>query len=263
MFGVDDAITGGLNLAGGLFGMGEEASARRRAREAMLQGIGTLQGADVEAGNAWQDAVEDPAGRTAQLRALAQLQDIGDQRGMDVGSKAAFQEAAGESAMREKAQRDAAEQGMRARGFGGSGAGFASALSGAQGGANSLAGAGAIFASQARQRALDAIKGGAQVGGQVRQGDADFQGRKLNATNLVNVFNAGQRWSKAQGVAGGYRDLAGVYTGQGQRANANLTAAGQAAGAAGAGMYGFLKDQPENPYGSYGARAGAGVGGRY
>jgi len=116
------------------------------------------------------------------------------------------------------------------RGFGGSGNEIASQLTASQGGANSLAGAGAQYAAQARQRALQALQGAATVGSDVRQGDFRFQGAKNNATNLANQFNAGMRWNKALGVNSGYGNIAQSYQKQGEQAQKNATAIGSGAG---------------------------------
>lgn len=136
---------------------------------------------------------EDPSTRNAQMSALQQFQQLG-RTGFGAQDRAALNQVQDETARNAEAKRQQIVQNYQARGQGGSGAEIAAALAGAQSSANQASKQGDDIASQASQRALQALTQGATLGGQVRTQDFNVANTKATAADQMNRFNVqGQR----------------------------------------------------------------------
>lgn len=217
-------------FAGGLFGHKAANRNAARARASLQQGLDYMDDTDVQSADAWANQTEDPTGREAQMRALSGLEGVYSARGMDAGAKAAFGQARDQTAQYERGQREAIVSNAQQRGAGGSGQALAAQLGGMQTSTNALGQAGAKFAGDARQRALYALGEAGQLGGNIRGGDASFQGNKANAANAIGQFNAQQRWAKAQGMNAGYQGMANAWDRNGQRQQQFYTGLGNTVG---------------------------------
>jgi hypothetical protein len=164
--------------------------------------------------SAYEGISEDPALRDAQLQALGYLQNLGNQQGMDMGAKVAHQEAMAATAQQERSNRGAIMEDAAQRGMRGSGNELLSQLVGSQGSAQRNAMAGQRAAADARMRALQAMVGAGQLGGQVRGQDWQQNAEKARARDTIGAFNAANsrsaisedfagRLARAQGMASG------------------------------------------------------------
>lgn len=145
-------------------------------------------------------------GRTAQSRALSRLQQLGDEGGMDAQARLAQQQALSTSDQNARGNREAIMQGYARRGMQNSGSEMEAQLSNASNSANSARDAGLSAASEARNRALSALQGSAQVGSQMRGQDIGVQESNQAAENARNAFNA--KMTSATDQYNGNEDLA-------------------------------------------------------
>jgi hypothetical protein len=131
--------------------------------------------------------------------------------------------------------RGAIGQNMAARGVGGSGVEIASQLANQQGAANRNSMAGTQAAADARQRAIAALMGSANIAGNVRGQDS-----------ALAQFNASQRLRQAQGVSGVQQNNAQAADAAGQRSRFDY---GQLGGFIGAGASSLLggDDEEDGP----------------
>lgn len=113
------------------------------------------------------EIAEDPRLKSAQMDSLAQLEERGKQ-GYTIQEKADIQRAMNQSLGVQRGANLAADAQMAQRGISGSGIDIAGRLSRQQGGVNAASQAGLDIASQAQQRALQAMQAAGQLGGQVR-----------------------------------------------------------------------------------------------
>jgi hypothetical protein len=241
------AIGGAVGGLAGLFGGG--GANQRRAVQAQKDALKYLQGINPEAVDAWANAQENTQGRDAQVGYLRQFQEMGDQKGMDLQSRVAQRQAMDASNQAERSQREAVLSNAAQRGTLGSGQELAAQLVAQQGNANRTSSATADFASQARQRALQAMQYGNQTAGNIRQGDASFQQSKLGAANAISSFNAQQRLNKGQLVGNAYSNLSNAYANRGAQQLQQGAGIGQMAGAAlGYGAQALGYGQPAKPF---------------
>jgi hypothetical protein len=192
-FGPWGALIGGA--AGGLMGMlsPEEAN--------LAEIYGNLDPATVEqliaAGEISPTELakitEDPALRSVQMRALANMANLGESGGMDIQAQTAHEQAIQRSAQQERSQREAVLENMAQRGMRGSGAELMAQLQGGQTAATANSMAGAQAASDARTRALQAMAMGGQMAGNVRGQDYSVAANKAQAQDAINRFNAQNR----------------------------------------------------------------------
>lgn len=129
-------------------------------------------------------------GRQAQSRALSRLQQLGDEGGMDAQARLALQQGLSASDQQNKANQSAVMQGMARRGLQNSGDQMAAQLGAASQSANSSRDAALSASAEARNRALAALQGSAQVGGQMRGQDIGIESANQAAENARNAFNA-------------------------------------------------------------------------
>lgn len=209
--------------------------------------------------SAMEGVQTDPRLRTAQMRALEQLERQGMGGGLTLGDRLAQEDAMGEAAAYERGQRGALQQSMAARGMAGSGLEAAQAMVGQQEGANRAARAGMSAAASAQERALRALEESGHMAGNIREQDWGEESERAAARDAVARFNAqargdayasdfDNRMRKAEAQAGVF--------GQGsesQRQRARETAAtwggvGQAGGQA-AGAFAQYEDDRKRRYG--------------
>lgn len=131
----------------------------------------------------------DPRLKAAQLKALASLQEIGDSKGLDLTSRAKYNEMQSQLAQQEQGQRGAIMQNMAARGMSGSGFDLAALLSNSQSQSQNASQQGMNMAAEAQQRALQAIMQSGELGGSIRGQDFYEQAAKAQAQDAINRFN--------------------------------------------------------------------------
>jgi hypothetical protein len=209
-------------MAGGIAGAatGPDGDDERRRILALLEGL------DVETGEVA------PEMRREQTTAIDYLRDLYSEGGMDPAARAALGEAQQSNAAQEKMARGAIGQNAAMRGVGGSGVEVAAQLANQQGGANRNAQTGTRAAADARQRAIQALMGSANIAGSVRGQDS-----------TLAQFNAGQRTRRAGMQADAYGNEATAQDAQGDQRRYDW---GQLGGAAGAGMSSLLDDEEDD-----------------
>lgn len=131
----------------------------------------------------------DPSSREAELNALTKLQQVSDAGGLDAQAKEKEYQAINTSNANEAGQQGAIMQNFAARGVGGSGAQLAAALSADQGSANRGATAGMQSASDAEQRALQALTQSGQIGATLNNQDYKQASDAAAAQDAINRFN--------------------------------------------------------------------------
>lgn len=144
----------------------------------------------------------DPTGRSAELQALAKMQEVGNANGLDAQSRAKIQAAIDSTNSNEKSQRDAIVQNFAARGMGGSGAEMQAQLLASQADANRASQQGMQASADAEQRALQAMMNSSTIGSSVRSQDYTQAAEAAKAQDLINQFNT----RNSQAVAGANTD---------------------------------------------------------
>jgi hypothetical protein len=132
---------------------------------------------------------EDPALREAQLSALKSIQRRGEV-GLTAEDRASLGEITGRLGREAEAKRQQIVQSMQQRGQAGSGAELAAQLSSAQQSATQGSQASLDLASMASQRALDAMRMGGQLGGEIRGQDFNVASTKAKAADELAQFVA-------------------------------------------------------------------------
>lgn len=230
-------------LVGSVIGDAEGEKYRRRALRA-LQDASRMWGAiptDINAlGESTYDlgpsafegvgASLDPATRQAQMRALAQLQEISAAGGLDAQARSAQAQGLAAAAQQDRAQQGALMQQFASRGMGGSNAELGARLAAQQRSTSANALAGLQAGSDAQQRALQALMQSAALGGQVRGQDygqasdlarsrdavaeynarnrQDVSSRNTDRRNQRAQANIDNRFRQAEGQRGSARDIA-------------------------------------------------------
>lgn len=134
-------------------------------------------------------AAADPTSIEAQLRALQGMQDIYAQGGYTASERAQLEQMQRAQASNERSQRQAIVQNAYARGLGGSGAEMAAALAAQQGAANRGAQQAQDIAISGQQRALQALQGAGQLGGQSRGQSFNEAAARASAVDDFNRNN--------------------------------------------------------------------------
>jgi hypothetical protein len=202
-------------MAGGIAGAatGPDGDDERRRILALLEGL------DVETGEVA------PEMRREQTTAIDYLRDLYSEGGMDPQARAALGEAQQSNAAQERMARGAIGQNAAMRGVGGSGVEVAAQLANQQGGANRNAQAGTRAAADARQRAIQALMGSANIAGSVRGQDS-----------TLAQFNAAQRTRKAGMQVDAYGNEAAAQDAAGDERRYDWGQLGGFAGAAVSGL---------------------------
>jgi hypothetical protein len=136
------------------------------------------------------------ANKNAQLRALSELENMGNEGGLRLQDKAALQDAMMDSQVKDRANRQAISADMTRRGMDNSGFDFASQLAAQQSGADRNAKNSLSVAAQAQDRALQSIMGAGDLATKYRGQDFQEQAQKAAAADAINRFNT----SSAQDV---------------------------------------------------------------
>lgn len=139
--------------------------------------------------SAFNDVATDPRLRQAQLDALTQIQDVAKQGGLTAQDRARIAQIESDTATADRGRRDAILQNMRSRGMGGSSQELLAQLQSAQAATDQANQSGLNVAGMAQQRALDAMSGAGQLGGQIRGQDFGEQSTIASSRDAMNQFN--------------------------------------------------------------------------
>ena len=135
----------------------------------------------------------DPATRQAQMEALGGLQDVANQGGMTLTDRARLNQVLGDMGTAERGMREAALQGLRRRGMGGSGMELEASMMAGQQAAQQAAQQSLGVEAMAQQRALDALMQAGQLGGDIRGQDWNQASQAAQAQDAINRFNIANR----------------------------------------------------------------------
>lgn len=139
--------------------------------------------------SAFNQIATDASQKTAQNRALGELESIGYQGGLRLQDKEALQEAQLRNQAQERGERQGIAANMSRRGLGGSGFDAAAQLQAQQSSADRNSQAGLSAAAAAQDRALQAIQGAGSLASQYRTQDFGEQAQKASASDRINAFN--------------------------------------------------------------------------
>jgi hypothetical protein len=126
----------------------------------------------------------------AQQGALNQLQQLGAQGGMSAQDQALQFQLQSDAAQKAKSGREAVMQNAAQRGIGGSGLEMLGQMQAEQGGANANAANQYQINAGAQQRALQAMQGAGQLGGQMQAQQFGQQSAQAQAQDAINRYNA-------------------------------------------------------------------------
>lgn len=140
--------------------------------------------------NAFNNITSTPEFQQAQQSALGQLQQIGSEGGLTAIDRAKIQDVNDQLNQTAKGRTEAVMQNARERGIGGSGLEMASRLQEEQSAADRASRQGTDVAAQAQQRALAAIQGAGQMGGQMQAAEFNRGASKAQAQNAIDAANA-------------------------------------------------------------------------
>lgn len=143
----------------------------------------------------------DPTYKQAELNALAKLQNISNNNGLDSQAQAEYQQAINKANANEHGQRGAIVQNFAQRGQAGSGAELQAQLLASQAEANRASGQGLDIAAQSQQRALQALMSGNSVASQMYNQDYQKQADAARAQDAINQFNTRNSQSVASSNA--------------------------------------------------------------
>lgn len=209
MFGAGTGA--GLEMVTSLIGHLIANGQRAQAEELYNQMLADAEGLDVPAFEAAIDASiqkqkdiqSDPAVREAQMGAMTKMQGIANENGLDPQSRLALQEARQSTDQQARANQMGVQSDMQRRGMSGSGAEIAGQIAGAQGASSRGNMAGLSAASEARQRAMDALRGVGTMAGQVRGQDFAQDDSNRRAATERDMFNSKLRVAaQQQNIAG-------------------------------------------------------------
>jgi len=180
--------------------------------------------------SALEEVSFDPRFQEARLDALAKLQGISEQEGMDLQAKVAMEQALGQARQEASAAQEAAMTSAQRRGIAGSGLEMAMAREGQQDAANRAREASQLQALGAQQRALEALAQGTGLAGELSQEDIALQTAKARAADSVNKFNTAEAIARQQRNVGA-QNVAGLENLRGKeqvgRMNVDLLNQGQ------------------------------------
>lgn len=136
-----------------------------------------------------QNVSTDPRLAQAQMSALQSLADQGNNP-LTMAEKAQLAGVSRDTARQQQGANQAILQNLQQRGMGGAGQELAMKLAQSQQGADRQSQEGMQTMAQAQQRALAAIAGAGQLGGQIRSQDFGEQAAKAQAADAIARFNA-------------------------------------------------------------------------
>ncbi len=131
----------------------------------------------------------DPRLKQAQMDALQGLQDISSGGGLTDMDRSQLAEIQSQEAGQARGAREAILQGAEARGVGGSGLELLSQMQNQQDAATRQSARDTSVAGMAQQRALQALQGAGQLGGQIGQQQFGQQAEIAKAKDAINQFN--------------------------------------------------------------------------
>lgn len=213
-------IGGGISAVGSILGGSTAAKEQKKARQALeramaefnkielpsmenmqftpeqLQYIGDYNPELEEAIRLQSSQMEgvstDPRLQAAQMAALSQLQEIGEQGGMTDSDMAALNLVRRQAAAQDEAKQQQILQNMQQRGIGGSGAELIARLKSSQSAADRMSEQDLNVLQGAQQRALQAMMQSGQLGGQMRSQEFGEKSDIARAQDIVNQFNTQQ-----------------------------------------------------------------------
>lgn len=212
--GIGAPIVGGI--AGNLAGADDREAARKAQEAALAQILGitvpdikdqqitlehlrsagqltpAMEEAILQQQSEMQGISTDPRLKEAQMKALSQLQQMGETP-LTAVETAELNNIRRSTSQQAQARQESILQNMAQRGMGGSGSELAAALSSSQASADRASQEGDRTAAMAQQRALEAIAGAGRMGGQMRDQDFSEQARIAQAQDAINHFNTMQR----------------------------------------------------------------------
>lgn len=141
-------------------------------------------------GTAFEDISTDPNVNNAQLSALSELEQLAD-KGYTLQDEVNQRKFINRANTEARANREAIDQNMQARGLSGSGLAYVSKLQADQENANRLAEQGTDLASANADRRLQAIQGMGDYSSQLRSQQFGEQATKAGAKDAVNNYNTG------------------------------------------------------------------------
>lgn len=260
MFGIDDAISAGGSIVGGLLGGIFSGNSNEKARNALndsfnaaMKAVGDPELAKaivlqqyksagtltpemeqyINAGPSKMENLQEDAagkeGKAAQLNALRTLQQVGA-GGMTAMQRADLNKARMDADRDTQAKLASIMQNAQARGTAGGGSELAAQLSAAQEGANRQSEQGDRIAAMAQQNALEAMGKAGGLGGDIRGQSFNINAERAKAGDIRNQFDV-QNMINAQTRNVGSKNTAQQFNLQNAQniANANITGANQAA----------------------------------
>lgn len=220
MFGVDDALFGGLagagilaNIIGGSSSSDDREAALQQHKDAIqawmdvhvpnIEDQKVLLQQYVQTGRLTpeleqqvnQDASEynkiqtDPRLKEAQLQALSKMQDIGSRGGLNLQEQGAQQKALGDIESQNRGRQEAILNQFAARGQGGSGLELVAQQNAAQQATNRASDTQLDQLGAARQRALQAVMQSGQLAGNLREQDYGEASKRAAAEDAIKRFN--------------------------------------------------------------------------
>ena len=140
--------------------------------------------------SSFNQIVNDPAFKQAQMQALTGLQDVANQGGLTSIDKARMNDIANQEGVQARGAREAISQNAAERGVGGSGLEFLSQLKNQQSTASDQSNRDTSVAADAQQRALQALVDSGTMAGNIRGQDYSEASQKAAAEDAINRFNA-------------------------------------------------------------------------
>ncbi len=151
-----------------------------------------LEGTVSEGPSAYSNISTNPQLRDAQMKALSQLQQLGN-TGLTATDRAALMQIQNQTSGQAQALNKSALANAAQRGMAGGGAELAARLIGSQGAANTGAQAGLNVAAQAQQKALQAMSNAGALGSQMEGQQFGEDAQKAAAADAISRFNTANR----------------------------------------------------------------------
>jgi hypothetical protein len=188
----------GINILGSLIGRKKAEEDRKRAEALQEEAMRLYDDAQAPTldritpermgTEGWDAIPEDFGNRDARNEALRAIMAMGEQGGMDPGSRLAMEEARRAAALQDTQQRQAITQGMARRGMGGAGEAMMQ-LQAQQSGADRASMANLQEAASARARALQALATGGSMAAQAEGQDFERSAAEQTARDRIAQFN--------------------------------------------------------------------------
>lgn len=176
--------------------------------------------------NAYNNVNVDPSVLYAQNKALDELINLSESKGLNAIDQQALQEIIDAENRNLQGQNEALTQEAMQRGIYGSGLEMAQRLQNAQSSANRMNNQDMNIMAQAQQRALDSLSNYGNLASNMRVQDYNEQAQKAAAQNTINQFNAQQRTNANVGNVDNQNQVSQLNTGvQHKQQDSNVQAA--------------------------------------